>query len=255
MNFRRYHILPVILLLAVLLVQPALSEGNITELITGKNVTSVTNYTADLEKDPGTQFYNYGVQSVEINDYSSAISFFDQALTQNLSMLKKTDALLYTYQGKTYAQIQLQNYLGAVATADAGLAVYPGDPMLWNNKGWALQALGKNEDALAAYNNAVSLDGNYTNALINQGNLSRIMGKYHEAISAYTKANETEPFNVAAADGLDATKKAEADSSRTMSILMVVILVAVIGIVFWYVKFSKPAEPEPQGKKKKAGKK
>ena len=39
---------------------------------------------------------------------------------------------------KAYAQIQLENYTDAIATVDAGLALYPRDAMLWNNKGIAL---------------------------------------------------------------------------------------------------------------------
>ena len=51
-------------------------------------------------------------------------AFFDKALAENKTMLEKTDALLYLYQGKTYAQIQLGKFSDAVATADAGLAIY-----------------------------------------------------------------------------------------------------------------------------------
>ncbi|MDD1680415.1 MAG: tetratricopeptide repeat protein [Methanoregula sp.] len=255
MNFRRYLIIPAVLLLAVLIIQPALSADNLTELISGKNVTSVTNYTPELEKDPGTNFYNYGVQSVTIKDYNAAIAFFDKALAENKTMLEKTDALLYVYQGKTYAQIQLGKFSDAVATADAGLAIYKNDAMLWNNRGWALENLGKNQDALVSYDKAVSLDGNYTNALINQGNLLSGMGKYPDAIAAYTRANETDPFNIAASDGLEAAKKGELAASQTMTIVMVVVLLAAIGIVVWYIKFRKSDEPAPEEKKKRSKKK
>jgi tetratricopeptide (TPR) repeat protein len=259
MNFRRYLSILAILLVAVLAVQPALAVDNLTDIVTGPatgNVTkTVVNYTADLEKDAGTQFYNYGVQSVEIKDYSNAIGFFDQALIQNLSMLKKTDALLYVYQGKTYAQIQLKNFTGAVATADAGLAEYPKDPMLWNNKGWALENLGKNQDALAAYDNAITFNQTYTKAYINKGDLLTEMGKYPEAIAAYKQANETDPFNIAAFDGLEAARKNEAASSQTTTIILVVVLIAAVGIVVWYVKFRKPSEPAPEDKKKRSRKK
>jgi tetratricopeptide (TPR) repeat protein len=240
---------------AALVVQPALSADNMTELISGKNVTSVTNYTADLEKDTANQFYNYGVQSITIKDYNAAIAFFDKALAENTTMLKKTDALLYLYQGKTYAQIQLGMFSDALATADAGLAIYKNDAMLWNNRGWALENLGKNQDALGAYDKAVSLDGNYTNALINQGNLLNEMGKYPEAVAAYTRANETDPFNIAASDGLEAANKGESAASQTTNIVMAIVLVAAAGIVVWYVKFRKPGEPVPEEKKKKSKRK
>lgn len=244
-----------VLLLAVIIVQPALSADNLTELISGKNVTSVTNYTADLEKDAGTNFYNYGVQSITIGDYNSAIAFFDKALAENKTMLQKTDALMYLYEGKAYAQIKLGKYSDAVATADAGLAIYKNDAMLWNNRGFALQNLKRDQEALAAYDNAISLDANYTNAHLNRGKLLTQMGKYPEAAAAFNGANETDPFNINASDGLEAAKKGESAASQTMTILMVIVLIAAAGIVVWYVKFRKPAEPAPEEKKKKSKKK
>ena len=72
------------------------------------------------------------------------------------------------------------------------------------------------------------------------------MGRYSEAVAAYTRANETDPFNIAASDGLEAAKKGESESIRTMTILMVIVLIVAIGIVVWYVKFRKPAEPAPE---------
>ena len=168
-------------------------------------------------------------------------------------MIKKTDALLYTYQGKAYALIQLGKFDDAIQAVDQGLAVYPKDTMLWNNKGYALSYLGKTQDALTAYNKAISYDGNYTNAYINQGNALSQVGRYSEAVAAYTRANETDPFNIAAADGLAAAKKGESGSSMTG--ILVIVLIMAAGIIVWYVKFRKPAEPAPEEKNEKTKKK
>ena len=65
-----------------------------------------------------------------------------------------------------------------------------------------------------AYTIAVSYDGNYTNAYINQGDVLSEMGRYTEAVKAYTRANETDPFNIAASDGLAVAKKGEAQSAE-----------------------------------------
>jgi tetratricopeptide (TPR) repeat protein len=255
MDFRKFPTILAVFLLAVLIVQPVLSAANMTEVISGKNVASVTNYTEDLEKDTANKFYNYGVQSLNLGDYTNAIKYFDQALAENTTMMKKTDALLYTYQNKAYSQIQLEKYNDAIITLDAGLAIYPGDPMLWNNKGYALYLLGKQQEALTAYDTAISFDRNYTKAYINRGNVLSQMGRYSEAVAAYTKADETDPGNSAAAEGLTAARKGEAGSTQTMTILLVIVLVAAIGVIVWYVKFRKPAEPAPEEKKKKSKKK
>jgi tetratricopeptide (TPR) repeat protein len=248
MSFRKYPIILAILLLTVLIVQPALSSDNVTNLIgqiSGTNVTKiVTNNTADLEKDNATKFFNYGQLYVSMGDFKNATTFYDQALMENMTLLNKTYANLYLYQGKSYALIQLEKYNDAVTTADAGLVLYPRDAILWNNKGYALNSLGKTQDALISYNTAISYDGNYTNAYINKGNVLSEMGRYTEAIAAYTKADESDPGNTAAAEGLSAAKKGEAGSNQIMTIIGVIVLIVAAGIVVWYVKFRKPAEPE-----------
>lgn len=259
MNYGRYLSILAIFLMVGLVVQPALSVEDLTDVVTGnpaENVTRiVTNYTADLEGDAANKYYNYGVQSLHVGDHINAIKYFDQALAENTTMIKKTDAILYLYQNKAYSLIQLERYNEAVTTVDAGLVLYPKDPMLWNNRGYALSLLGKPQDALRSYDTAISFDRNYTNAYINRGNLLSKMGKYSDAVDAYTRANETDPFNIAASDGLEAAKIGEAGSNRTMTIVLVIVLIAAAGIVIWYVRFRKPGEPAPEGKKKKAGKK
>ena len=81
------------------------------------------------------------------------------------------------------------------------------------------------------------------------------MGRYSEAVAAYTRANETDPFNIAASDGLTAAKKGEASSSMNTTILLVIVLIVAAGIVVWFVKVRKPAEPAPEEKKTKSRKK
>jgi tetratricopeptide (TPR) repeat protein len=241
MDFRRLSSILIIILVAGLLVQPVSS--------------AVTQTSDNIQKDAATSYYNNGDILLVKGDYENAIALFDQALASNTTLIKKSDALLYLYRDKGYAQIQLANYTAAVATLDAGLALYPKDAMLWNNKGYALFRLGKFEDALASYNSAVSFDSNYTIAHINRGDTLSRMGKYSEAVAAYTRANETDPGNKAAAEGLTAAKVAEASWAQTMTIVLVIVVIAAAGIVIWYVKFRKPAEPAVDEKKGKSKKK
>jgi tetratricopeptide (TPR) repeat protein len=247
MDFKKFPIILAILLLAVLIVQPALSAENVTKI--------VTNNTAELENDVATKYFNYGERSLVLGDFKNAITYFDQALAENTTMLKKTDALLYIYRDKAYAQIQLEKPDDAMATLDKGLSLYPDDAMLWNNKGYLLSTLGKSQDALTAYDKAVYFDVNYTNAYINRGDVLSKMGRYSEAVASYTQAEKTDPGNQAAAEGLTVAKNGEAQSTRTMTIILAIVLVAAIGAVIWYVKFRKPAEPAPEEKKKTKSKK
>jgi tetratricopeptide (TPR) repeat protein len=255
MDFRKLLTILAILLLTVLIVQPVLSENTTNNVTMTSDNRTLTMTSDNIEKDAATGHFNSGEQLLVKGDYENAIVLYDLALASNTTMLKKTDAILYLYQDKAYAQIQLGKYTDAIATEDAGLALYPSDAMLWNNKGYALSLLGKTQDALTAYDKSVSFDSNYTTAYINRGNVLSQMGRYTEAVAAYTRANETDPFNLAAADGLVAAKKSESESSRNMIILLVIVLIAAAGVVVWYTKFRKPANPAPEEKREKTKKK
>jgi len=205
--------------------------------------------------DAGTTFYNKGVVLLNSNEYQRAIELFDQALASDTTMIRQSDALLYTYQGKSYALIQLNKYEDAVLTLDEGLKIYPKDFMLWNNKGYALYNLGKYPDALKSYDTALGIDQNYTPSLVNKGDTLYKMGKFTDAVDAYSKANVTDPGNKKAMEGLDKAQKAASSEIPLTPIVIIVILVIVAGGVIYYLKFRKPAEEKPTEKKTKGKKK
>lgn len=227
-----------ILVIAVLIigfVPPVLAAGNDTT-------------------DDATNYYNIGVRYLSSNDYQRAIDFFNLALASNTTMIRLSDGLLYTYQGKAYALIQLGQYDDAIGTVEEGLVIFPKDPMLWNDKGYALFKLGKNQEAVNAYDSAISFDQNYTSALINKGHALYLMGKYPEAADAFTRAEATDPGNSEAAAGLAQARAAAATATQTMLIIAGAILIVAAGGVVWLMKFRKPAE-EKKPEKKTAGKK
>lgn len=263
MNFKGYTIILAVLFMAVLAVQPALSQGNLSEavasrnmtaVLSAKNVASVINQTDQLVQDNASVYYNYGAQSLDAGDLDNALRYFDKALAENTSMINQTNALKYLYEGKAYILIQKKNYTEAVTTINEGLAINPNDPLLWNNKGYALSLLGKQPDALKAYNAAIALNGNYTKALINKGDLLVQMGQFSDAVTAYTRADETDPGNEAAAAGLATAKKGESESATTTTIVAVIVIIIAAGVCVWYLKFRKPAEPAPKEKRTKSKK-
>ena len=207
----------------------------------------------EAPKDEATTYYNRAELLLNTNDYERAIATFDQALASNTSMIKVSDALLYTYRDKGYAQIQLKKYDDALKTFDQGLSLYPRDKMLWNNKGYANYNLGKYTEALAAYNNAIKLEQNYTIALINKGDTLSKMQDYQGAVDAYKKALETDPGNRDATTGLASAQQAAASAIPTTLIGIVMLVVIVAGGAIWYIKFRKP-EVIPEEKKAKGKK-
>ncbi|MFA5221018.1 MAG: tetratricopeptide repeat protein [Methanoregula sp.] len=204
--------------------------------------------------DEATQLYNNGVRTLATNNYEGAIALFDQALASNITMIRISDALLYTYQGKAYALIQLGRYNDAIQTLDLGIAEYPKDAMLWNNKGYAYFKLGKYSDAVTAYDNAIAIDPAYTGALINKGDALFAAGQYADAVTAYNKSLENDPGNVNTTEKLTAAQKAAASVISPVTILIIIIVIACAGIAGYYLLRKKPVKEEPKKKKKSAKK-
>lgn len=182
------HVLA-ILLLIIGFVQPTMAAGNETG-------------------DAGTAFYNAGVSLLERKEYARAIAAFDQALASDTTMIRLSDALLYTYQNKGYALIQLNNYTAAIQTIDQGLAIYENDEKLWYNKGFALFKLGNYQDALNSYDKVLQINNQSVPALNNKGDTYFQMGRYQDAVDSYLRANEKDPGNSYASAGLEKAQRA-----------------------------------------------
>jgi tetratricopeptide (TPR) repeat protein len=224
-----------ILLLVFVFVQPVMAAENTTQ-------------------DAATAFYNAGVNLLENKEYVRAIASFDQALASNLTMIKQSDALLYTYQNKAYALIQLNNYTEAVQTIDQGLSLYGNDEKLWYNKGYVLFKLGQYQDAITAYDKVLQLNNQSIPALNNKGDTYFLMGKYRDAVDAYSRANAIEPNDTYSISGLAKAKSAAAAADQTTLVILLIVLILAGSGMFYYIKNRKPAEqkkPEKKSKEKK----
>ena len=203
--------------------------------------------------DEATLYYNRGALLLNGREYQGAVDLFDLALASNTTRISMSDALLYTYRNKGYAQIQLGKYDDALQTLGQGLALYPRDSMLWNNKGYVYQKLRNYPDALAAYNTAIRLDNNFTTSFINKGDTLFLMGRYQEAADTYNAALATDSGNKDATVGLAATRQATAAAIPTTMIVIVILVIIVAGGAVWYIKYKKPArkpeEKRSRGKK------
>ncbi len=229
------HILA-ILLLIIVFAQPVIAVENVTQ-------------------DAATDFYNTGVLLLEEKEYSRAITAFDNALASNTTMIRQSDALLYTYQNKGYALIQLNNYTAALQTIDEGLEQYGNDEKLWYNKGFVLYTLGRYQEALDSYNTVLRINNQSVPALNNKGDTYFRMGQYQDAIDAYSRVQAIEPNDTYSTAGIARARSAGATANQTTLIILIVVLVVAAGAVIYYVKYRKPEEekkPEkkPKGKKK-----
>ena len=81
----------------------------------------------------------------------------------------------------------------ALACYDQALTVDPQQAGFWNNKGVTLADLGRREEALSCYNQALTLDPKCTYAWNNQGRCLIASGCLEEAIMCYDQALRLDP--------------------------------------------------------------
>ena len=76
---------------------------------------------------------------------------------------------------------------------DRALEIKPDAIQALNNKGSALEGLGKCEKAIKCYNKALQINPTYIQALNNKGRALKILGKYKEAIKYFDKVLKIDP--------------------------------------------------------------
>lgn len=101
-----------------------------------------------------------------------------------------TDAALFERANQEFDAGQ---YLKALELLDQIIERGTASEVVYNNRGAALDALGRHSDALKAYNEAISLNPRYELAWHNMGNSLLAQEAYDEAASAYAKAADLNP--------------------------------------------------------------
>jgi protein O-GlcNAc transferase len=73
---------------------------------------------------------------------------------------------------------------------------HPDAPFAHNNRGAALKALRRLDEALASYDKAIALKGDYADAFHNRANVLRDLKRFDEALASYDKALAVQPTAV-----------------------------------------------------------
>jgi tetratricopeptide (TPR) repeat protein len=81
----------------------------------------------------------------------------------------------------------------ALVAYEQAIRLDPNHAKIYNNQGNVLHDLGRLEEALMAYEQAIRLDPNYANAYYNQGNVLQALGRPGEALMAYEQAIRLDP--------------------------------------------------------------
>jgi tetratricopeptide (TPR) repeat protein len=92
-----------------------------------------------------------------------------------------------------FALGNLGRYEDAIASYDEAIKFKPDKDAAWYNRGFALDNLGRFEDAIASYDEAIKFKPDKDAAWYNRGIALRNLGRYEEAIASYDEAIKFKP--------------------------------------------------------------
>ncbi len=97
------------------------------------------------------------------------------------------------------------SYIGrqpeALAAYERAIEIDPKDAASWSNKGNAPNDLGRHAEALTAYERAIAIDPTFAVAWNNKGYALNDLGRHAEALTACDRAIEINPENAYAWEG------------------------------------------------------
>jgi predicted O-linked N-acetylglucosamine transferase (SPINDLY family) len=91
-----------------------------------------------------------------------------------------------------------KDFEGGLRILEGAMAVAPGFPPNWYGRAMLLQGLGRNEEALKSYDEALRLQPDYAEALLNSGALLREMLQHHAALERFERLLAMQPEHEAA---------------------------------------------------------
>ena len=201
---------------AILKAQPKHSDANhnmgVLAVDFGKVETSLQFFKTAIEANPAVAQYwiSYLNTLIKLGRKDDAKNILDQAMRQGVksesfyqiekkldSLEKNTDANTISEKSSEPSQDQLEplinlytqgNYQSALVQALQLLNQFPKSVTLYNIIGAANKGLGKLDEAIEAYNEAVSINPDYAGAYYNMGNALKDQGKLDKAVDAFSKA-------------------------------------------------------------------
>jgi protein O-GlcNAc transferase len=143
----------------------------------------------------------------ETGDYAGALSDFDHAilLVQQAAAAGRQDrriSLPDLFFNRAAALENLGRDVEALAAYDQVLKLMPGAANAWSNRGILLRKEGRMEEAVSSFRRALALDPRHIPARTNRGVALTTLHRYAEAQADFERALEIEPDNPHALGGL-----------------------------------------------------
>jgi tetratricopeptide (TPR) repeat protein len=105
--------------------------------------------------------------------------------------LASSNARAHYAQGSAFMRLQRDEE--ALAAFEQSISLEPAFAVGWNNKGFILDNLKRYDEALTAYEEAIKLKADYSGAWYNKGITLVRLGRYSEALVAYDEAIKLNP--------------------------------------------------------------
>jgi tetratricopeptide (TPR) repeat protein len=126
----------------------------------------------------------------------------DSALEPIIRCLLEKDPV-----GRYSSFAELRGELEALLYRTTGESVAPPEPLAldvagWVNKGLSLRALGRNQEAVECFDNALDLDPDCATAWLDKGVAVGVLGRHAESVSCYRRVVELDPQDVLAWNNL-----------------------------------------------------
>ncbi|WP_072060870.1 tetratricopeptide repeat protein [Crocosphaera watsonii] len=102
--------------------------------------------------------------------------------------MKPDDHQAWYFRGN--ALYNLGRYEEAIASYDQALEIKPDKDKAWYNRGIALHNLGRLEETITSWDKALEISSNDYEAWYCRGNVLFFLGKHDEALESYLKARE-----------------------------------------------------------------
>ena len=134
-----------------------------------------------LETQSIVDFWQLGVQQLQIGNYSEAIARFTQAIE-----LKKDFAAAYS--NRCLAYLQLQDYQNAIADCNQAIKLAPRNIEAYINRGTAYYREGDYPAAINDNNEVITNKPDDFRAYYNRGVATAALGDYENAILDYHRA-------------------------------------------------------------------
>ncbi len=135
---------------------------------------------------------------IEAKGYSADLDRYFEQIYQRLSATVEPEDTASVLMSVWFVAHQREKYPAALYLTERMLSFSPSADiasLLFYGKGIALGAIGRTEEAIAAYDQALAIKPDYHEALNNKGNALSAIGRTEEAIAAYDQALAIKPDN------------------------------------------------------------